>query len=238
MSGDDKSEFGDLLNAYNAEPTIENYVHIRRKYPSKSVEIVISEAVDWLLANESTLRKFSLDPNLVGSTLDGDGDAINSLSIHLLELLIDRRAIIASGKTHAISGGDAIGDSLINYLIAMMLDTLDWPDSPRIPRDLIVLIRHQLGADVSAEVEKQKVQESMGNAAYFAARLRERGHRGSIRQVAKYLGVSPSTVSRWFKSTNFEDEVQERVVWLQSDDANRMRKMATDARKRRRTSSE
>ena len=126
----------------------------------------------------------------------------------LLENLIKREKLEKVGRTHVQSIDGIISDSLISYLISMMLDALDWNDELYIPRDLIVLIKHQFSADISFEIKKQDVADKRSFAIFSAARIRAMGQKCSMRDIAKVMNVSPSTVSRWFPKQSFDEEVE------------------------------
>jgi hypothetical protein len=86
----------------------------------------------------------------------------------------------------------------VNFLINMMLDSLDWNDHLCIPRDLIVLIRHQTGGGSTDWDQSEKLRECKSNALIAAFKVAVRGKTPSIRAIANDLGVSASTVMRWF----------------------------------------
>src|SRR5262245_13852451 len=149
--------FRALSRSYKSNPTIENYVTLRRKFPEETIEIAVTGGLDWVY--EHALKQFGISAELVVSVLDADQDAISELSLQLLERIIERRRVESSGKTHVVSRKLAIGDQLVNFLINMMLDSLDWNDHLCIPRDLIVLIRHQTGGGVGDWDKSEKLKE-------------------------------------------------------------------------------
>ncbi|MEM5516326.1 hypothetical protein WNY37_05145 [Henriciella sp. AS95] len=210
--------FNELSIHYKADYSIERYVQMRRANKGKLIEVGTSWSMDWLLANIDTLEQFDIDPQIMAGALDADPACISEVSLRLLERLIERRSLESRGQTHVQSRKLAIGDSLINYLASMMLDALDYNDELYIPRDLIVLIKHQMGADTSAEARAAEVHNNRFSAIWLAAKLRCQGKVGSIRQVAKIFETSPSTVARWFDNhQQFEREVQEALVAINSD---------------------
>ena len=225
--------FSDLSKAYKADPTIEHYVRLRRENPGKLIEVQTGWQMDWLLSNSELLESYGIDPQDMAGCLDANLTDVSRVSLRLLECLIERRAMLAEGRTHLQSRGEAIGDSLVNYLISMMLDAMDWSDRLEIPRDLIVLIKHQLGADVSAEAKAQEVRELRQTAIWGAAELRIQGKLGSIRQVAGFMGVSPSTVARWFSDSSFDEEVEKIKSVLESDDFKRMQERSAEWRRKK-----
>jgi hypothetical protein len=225
--------FSELSKAFKAAPTLEHYLELRRQNPGKLIEVSTSWSLDWVMSNDERLQELGIPTRDVVRSLDADEAAASRLSLRLIELLVERRARESSGETHLVGRGEAVSDSLINYLIAMMLDALDWNDNMTIPRDLIVLIKHQLGADVSAEAKGQEVKHRRETAQWGAARLRAQGEAGSLRQIASMMRVSPSTVLRWFAETSFEEEVESVRKVLESDEFKEMQALAAELRKKR-----
>jgi hypothetical protein len=195
----DLQGFSALSRAYKADPTIENYVRLRRQYPTETIEVAVSGGIDWLFGNEGVLKQFHISPNLIASALDADEDAISELSLLLLERIIERKKTQKSGKTHAVSRKLAIGDELVNFLINLMLDSLDWNDRLLIPRDLIVLIRHQTGGGRSIDWDRrEELKKQRWKCFQAMARVANQGKAPTIRTISKNLGVSATTVMRWF----------------------------------------
>lgn len=224
-------DFNKLSKAYKSDPTIENYVRLRRANPEVLIEIATSWSIDWLFANEDILKRFGINPQTMAGALDADPACISEISLQLMERLIEREAMVSAGETQVQSRGRAIGDSLVNYLIAMMLDSLDWNDEMHIPRDLMVLIKHQIRADVSAESKAMEVHTNRFNAGWIAAQLRYMGQPGSIRQVAKIMNLNPSSVARWFTEDEpFEAELERQLAVLHSDLMADFRKKLDDDR--------
>ena len=206
-----------MSKAYKADPSIELYVEMRREYPKMLIEVATSASMDWLLVNGDLLESYGIHPRIVAGCLDANPEDIEELSLLLMENFILRRKFEAEGKTHVQSREEIITDGLANYLISMMLDALDWNDDLDIPRDLIVLIKHQFNADISAEKRKFEVHEKRTHALWNAAHSRASGRSCSMRDVAKFMNVSPSTVARWFPNGEFEEEVEKLKRMFESD---------------------
>ncbi|MGJ8562465.1 MAG: hypothetical protein ACSHXY_02825 [Alphaproteobacteria bacterium] len=204
----DSGGFNALSLRYKANPSIALYVDLRRKYPKALVEVATSHSMEWLFSNGETLKSYGIDPDIVAGCLDAASEDIQELCLLLMENLLARDALESEGVAHIQSQDGIMPDSLINYLISMMLDALDWNDDLFIPRDLIVLIKHRFGADISAEKRKQDVKDKRTKAIWMAAHIRADGQSLSMRDVAKEMGVSPSTVLRWFPDGDFESSVE------------------------------
>jgi hypothetical protein len=189
-----------LSVTYRSNPTIANYVTLRRAHPDETIRVAISgtlEGLEWRFENEDTLERFDIPLDLVGDVLDADHAAISELSLLLMQRLIAREQ---SAEIHQVSLGKVVSDRLVNYLINMMLDSLDRNDRLCMPRDLIVLIRYQLGGENDWKWERQQEGKDRlrGAALRAAIEIMERGEKPSLRVIAKAVGVNATTIRHWF----------------------------------------
>lgn len=198
---------------FKKNPSIKHYVQLRRQYPDVEIEVATNRGMDWLSHNYQLLEEMEIDTMLVAGALDADAADISELSLRIMELLIARGELEVLGDTHLQSRGKSIRDGFVNYSIALMLDALSWKDVLEVPRDLIVLIKHVLGAETSNEAEKIDTSNRRFNALYTAAHLRKNGKSSTMADVARAMGVSRSTVTRWFPEDEFEVEVQRILDW-------------------------
>jgi hypothetical protein len=77
-----------------------------------------------------------------------------------------------------------------------------------ISRELIVLVKHQIGA-VSSDYELQlKKQAQREKAVWIAAQIVARGGVPSYRKIGRILGVEASTVKRWFPDKEMVSEAK------------------------------
>ena len=114
-------------------------------------------ALNFCFPKQKKLRSHGLDPNLIEGFIIGEIESQPEVSLLLLELLIDRDRIQKSGATHVVSRKKAISDRLVNYLIVSALDGMSWTDQMLISRELIVLIKHQLGSPTSEyEIDEER----------------------------------------------------------------------------------
>ncbi|HBT34578.1 MAG TPA: hypothetical protein DEB52_00515 [Hyphomonas sp.] len=201
--------FSELSKAFKDNPTLEHYLELRRQNPGKLIEVATNWSLEWVFANEERLRDLDIEPEDVVGSLDADEASASRVSLRLIELLVERRAREALGETHLVGRGEAVSDSFLNYLIAMMLDALDWNDQMIIPRDLIVLIKHQLRAEVSVEARDMQARHNRHTAVSLGAQLMKQGTPVSLGIVAKMMNVERSTVMRWFKDGDFVKEVED-----------------------------
>ncbi len=203
---DESGGFNALSKAYKNDPSIENYVRLRRENPDGEIEVRVTGGIDQLFFMEPELEKYGISPDLVASALDADHDSVGELSLQLLEKIIAARELQKAGETHIVSRGLAIPNKLIDWLIAMSLDAMSWTDDLTIPRDLIVLIRERLGgANLEYELASASHQKKM-NAAIIAGQLKSQGIRPTLKILASALNVAPSTVKRWFEPGELERE--------------------------------
>jgi len=200
--------FNEITKEYKASPTIENYVRLRRKYPDEPIDVGMTGGFEFLCSQAEELRSQRIGPDLVAGVMDACPSCQSKLSLLLLELLIERRKKESDGETHIVSRGKAIGDTLVNYLIAISLEALDPNYGAEISPDLIVLIKHQLGSTSSNyEIETEK-REKRSQALFIAAQMAVNGEIPSYRKLGRILGVQASTVKRWFPNDTFISEAK------------------------------
>jgi hypothetical protein len=193
---DEEGNFNASSKAYKENPSIENYVRLRRLNPEDEIEVTVVEAsLDAMLPE---LKKYGIDAPLFAGLFDGDPDSISEVSLLLMERLVERKELSKTGGTHLIRRGLAIPDKLVNYLIALMLDGLGWNDWLYIPGDLIVLVRERLGDCVHAYRKEAELYERPTEVIGAIAKLWNSGIPPTISLVAKELGYPTSTVMRWF----------------------------------------
>jgi hypothetical protein len=194
--------------SYKGNPTIENYVALRRGNPDAEIEVRIHGGIDQLFCVEDELRKYDIDPDKFVSVFDADQDVISFYALFFLERIIEARNLERHGETHLIARGLAVPDKLIDWFITCALDAGSFYESLEIHRDLIVLIKERLGGPFSEYEMQSKVKEKRLAAAWVAGSMRAQGITPSLRKVAQVLSVAPSTVKRWFKPGEFEAEAE------------------------------
>jgi hypothetical protein len=208
--------FNESTKLYKANPTIENYTELRNSKPSEEIEIKTSQGIEFVFKFQQELDEIGIDPRLVCKCLDADENAQSELSILLLKKLIERSRLINSGETHVVSRNSAVSDVFVNYLIGECLDALSWNDNLYISRDLIVLIKHQLGIEKNTIYEEVEKQNSAHYAELIGAQLISRGIEPSFRRVADIMGVSPSTVKRWFPDGDFRERANRKASMFEN----------------------
>ncbi len=228
---DDISEQGNssvsknLSRVFKDDPTIDHYLRLRRENPEEEIEVAISGGMEFLIFKLTLLEKFGIDPMRFAGILDADAGDISELSLLLLKHLVERKKAEGTGETHLVGRGRAISDSQVNYMITTMLDAMSWTGELTISRDLIVLIRHQLGGGPSNDISKGLESDKLKKAAVYTgaqlleqgqvfsklvsdelkkagvltgAYLLEQGQFFSKRNIASILNVNVSTISRMY----------------------------------------
>jgi hypothetical protein len=212
--GSDGDGFNKSTKAYKRNPTIENYVRIRRADPEEEVEVAVIGGMDQLYFMEPELRRFELDPARIASVMDADAESISEVSLQLMEKIIERNQRQKAGETHLVARKASIPDKLVDWIINCALDALSWNDEPSIPRDLIVLIRERLGGSNPEYEKASRTHEMRWSAIIFGAQLMATGQKPSFRSLAKIMRVAPSTVKRWFPKGEFEEEIKTVATWF------------------------
>jgi len=200
--------FSPSTKAYKADPTIENYVKLRRADPAADIDVSVIGGFDSVFHMRDEFGRHGINPDLLIGVLDADQRAIGEVSLRILEEIIAARRLQAAGETQLVSRGKAIPDKLVDWIITCALDGLSWNDDLAIPRDLIVLIRERLGGtDLQYETEG-RVREAKGKAAIVAGQLLARGVTPTLRLLGEALAVSPTTVMRWFAPGELKCEAE------------------------------
>ena len=207
--------FGASTDAYKADPTIENYVNLRRADPEAEIEVAVIGGFESMFYMRDEFARCGLDPELLGGVLDADPHAIGEISLQILEQIIAGRLLEAAGATHLASRGQAIPDKLVDWVITCALDSLSWNDDLQIPRDLIVLIRERLGGAIPQYEVEGRTRAAKSNAAIVAGQLMAQGVTPTLNVLGEHFGVSPSTVMRWFEPGELQREAK---VWSQRFD--------------------
>jgi hypothetical protein len=230
MTGPDLTHWLSLVEAYVKEPSIKNYVHLRRAYYLRGAyyraNAVAQTFIDF---NEHTiekeLRQYGMEPLLVSEALEGNDRQIDELSLRLMEKLIERDKLAKEGHTQVQSRGIAISDSLVDFLIVAMLQAVVEEEHPA----LAVLIRERLCGQKPDYYEKYLRLIDQRRAIALAA-LKFPNGKISVRKIAELMNVEPSTVSRWFPDGDLQEKVDQ---FRKSIDALGLREKKGDPRKTR-----
>lgn len=202
--------FKEKVFLYRKEPTAENYLQVRRTFPEVEIQIAQFAGLDPLIALDDVFKKSNIDPQLVAAALDANEQSIDKLSLRLLELLVARDNLPKDEPGHIQKRRDAVSDSMVNYLIVVMLETFDWHEEIfRVPGSLILLIRRQLcGTTVPDLHAEYLTREKRGNAAFVAGQILQPGEKLSVGRLAKMANIPRTTAARWLKQEDFKTLVE------------------------------
>jgi hypothetical protein len=206
------NDFKKLALAFRKEPSIEHYVAIRTDFPELDIQIEMSAGLDALFAMEDKFKRYGIDPQLIAGAMDGSERYIDRLCLTVMKCIVAREGISGPGAYQRRRA--AISDAMVNYLIAFMLEGLDWcEDEVRMPASLILLIRHQLGP-LKGEFHKEyESRESMRQAAWIAGQQLKPTEKLSINRLIKLASsadspISRSTAARWLKNPEFQHRLE------------------------------
>lgn len=222
-------KYDDVSRAYKQNPTLENYLTLRRADAQGEIEVAVFGGIDDLFALEEELGRYGIGAHpLMTGVLDADQEAISELSLKLMEHIERARHQEQEGGTHLIRRGVAMPEPLINYLICVALDAQSWNDTMTLNRDLIVLIRERLGGANQQYRQAVKLHEKRKHAAWIGGQLKAQGEVVSIRKIAEILDIAPSTISRWYPDNTFQEEVDQIATYFDADGKIRLFKSPSD----------
>ena len=149
---------------------------------------------------------FRLDGKLLSEVLYGEDGvsfivACDELALQLLENVVRREDFEAAGETHLTGWGKVIPESLINELALLTLESCANNDATP-PSSLLILLRAQLN-----RLESPIFIPKEAKARDLATLLYASDSTLSTREVARAVGVSHTTVSRWKKEPGFQDKI-------------------------------
>jgi hypothetical protein len=199
------ARFKHLVLRYEQDPTIANYLQIRRDFPGAEVEVGIFSGIDAPFKLEVKLAGQGFHPLLIAGALDADEPHIDAVCLRLLELLEAKRNLPKEGVGFIEERRKAISDATVNYLIVEMFEAIDrcggWI---RIPASLVVLLREQLCGS-NPDLHQQYLAQQRFREAAFNAGLgfQQTGEQPSVRKLAAANGVSRGTAERWLADKHF-----------------------------------
>jgi hypothetical protein len=194
--------FRRLVNAYEANPNVDKYLALRRQFPEADIEASLFRGIEPLFALEKELTKHRIDVYQVAGAMDADLTDIDQLSLRLMELLVQRENLPKSAPGHITARRKAISDSLIDYLIVIMLEGI-YQDE-HIPSSLLVLTRNCLTGPSPDLYQAYLAKEKRIQAALAAARYFPAEKTISVRDLAKIAHVGRSTAAQWLGDPAFQ----------------------------------
>ncbi len=211
--------FKSVVDNYTEFPTVENYLAVRRNFPNVELDAAIFGGLETLFQLDSELQKLAIDTKLVAGVLDAYEPDVDELSLRLMECIVAREKIPKSGQGHIDRRRGAISDALVDYLIVIMLESMEWNkrNNVGIPSSLIVLVRDRL-CGPSPDLEKSaRAREQRENAAFRAAQHFDSNEEISSRKLATLVGVSWSTAARWLADRDFLQLIEEDRRYVASE---------------------
>jgi hypothetical protein len=141
-------------------------------------------------------RTYELGGCVILAINHGEAEAQAELANKLYALLDRRERRLRSGDTHVVRRRLAISDEEVNYLIGRCLDSAAENGLP-LSDELRTLVKRQLGGTAlpQSKVERIRHLQFVEDAA---AGILRKGKTPTFREIARVLGVEPSTVTRWF----------------------------------------
>ncbi|MBK8158772.1 MAG: hypothetical protein IPK59_08440 [Rhodospirillaceae bacterium] len=201
MARKKKPDLNELKEIFREDGSLESYLLIRRSFPNQKVEVGRFGGVDPFLVMRAELEEHGVVPTLILGVMDGDEVQIDELALRIMEWLVVRSALIKSGQTHLKIKREAVPDSLIDYLLMIIIESCE-RHSVSMPPALVVLLRERLGGPNPARHARYEISEKQKEAVWVAAQIFGANESISIRRLAKELNIEPSTISRWFKKEN------------------------------------
>ena len=205
MSGD---EITRLQQAFERDGCLKSFIELRRLYPEHKIRAHPLADFEFLTAMGDFLKEHGIEFNLIVGIAGGREKDIEELSLQLLERVYRQQDLKKQGQTHIKSRNTGLSDALINYLTVMMLERVESLGT-RLPPSLLVLARQRLRGHQPKLQRTYQTRRRKMDAIYIALQLQEKGLEPSLNQIAKAMGVEPSTVSRWFPNGSLLEECEQ-----------------------------
>jgi hypothetical protein len=206
--------FMQRVAAYRKEPSIQNYLLVRREFPDVEIQVGQFGGIDALFTFEEYLKGQGIDPHLVAAALDADEPGVDALCLRLLELLSARHRLPKGGPGHIEKRRSAISDATVNYLIIMILEAYDWHSyTSRVPASLVALARHQLCASIPDLVMEFRSREHRRSTALAVAQRLKPGEKLSINKLKKLADLPRTTAARWLADAEFQRWLDNGRKW-------------------------
>lgn len=196
--------------AFASNPTIQNYLRMRKLYPDREPKGWWFSGVEPLSSMAEELAIWGISVADLAAAMDADHQAIERVAIRILELLAEREELLAKGETHIVSRGAAVSNQLVDYLIALLLEGMEEYDEPASIGALNFLIRERLGGPIRAQHAaylKAVRKQAIVTMYVSAKRVPEFGD-PSLRQIANVLGINVSSASKLFAPGEFDRLVE------------------------------
>jgi hypothetical protein len=214
--------FARLIVEYRRQPSIENYVRVRRQFPEVDIQVSQLGGIEALATLKDEFKRVGINTHLALAFLGADEDTTDALCLHLLELLIARAKLPKDCPGHIEKRRNAINDSTVNYLIAQMLEGFDGQKTSRVPTSLVVLIRYQLCGFRPDLDEKALSKVKRYTAGRMVGHQLKPAETLSINKVVKLIGAPRSTAARLIADRDFKRGLEHGLKFVADGSSNRI----------------
>ncbi len=187
-------DFHQILNDFK----LEEYIEFKRLYPEFDIAHGPFKNMEELFDVSDELIEFGLDPLMLASVLDGDENVIDAFCVELLSKLNDRRKLEKEDISHIQSRRQAIPDSLLHFLIILIIESCQF-HQVNLTHSLAILIIEMFGGANIERRRRVKLKLRKKEIAETIASLPEI----SNRELQKATGIDFTTISRWRKEKEF-----------------------------------
>lgn len=211
LSMEDRRTLDELETALQHLFSIDDYLELRRRFPKNDSPLWMvmgsdsnspSFGMDFAFQLQGELAKFGIQIDMFLGTLDGDRGHVDLLCLAVLEALSKREKLVRE-NAHAIASGLAIGDGLVDFLCGTVLECVSYHNFP-LPHSFQILLKYRLGLFESAIKEDRVLK----HRRIVVALIMAENTGASAREIAKRIGMSPSTVTRWMADEDFMSYVK------------------------------
>ena len=205
--------FSERMMTYGRDPSIRNYVRIRRDFPEVEIDVRQFGGIEALFKLAGDFRAQGIDPQLIAGALNSVEYLVDALCLRLLELLVERDQLPKTGPGHIDRRRSAISDATVNYLILTILEAyLESADEWQIPGSLVTLVRHQLCGNAPDLETEYRARERKANIALILGQSLGPDERVSISKLTPF-GISRATAGRWLADAEFRDWIERGRQW-------------------------
>ncbi len=191
-------EFENLADEFENQQTLEKYLELRQQFPSGDISLDRFSDLLTLTNVDDELHRHDIFYGDISRAAGGDASAMDRCAVSIIKALCIRRNIELTGKTHVTSRDLAISDELINFSLAIILES-SARHQTALPTSVALLIReHYLGGPHTKRFQKHEARIDRAEAVWIGSEIKKSEKVPTFRGIAKKMGVAPSTVSRWF----------------------------------------
>jgi hypothetical protein len=197
--------FSAAVLRFRTHQTFENYLRVRHDFPEAEIYVGHLEGLEALFALQDDFKAQGIDPQLVAAALDANEPSIDALCLRLIELLVVRNSITKGVPGWLEKRRAAIRDETVDYLIATMLESLDWHDETyRVPGSLVVLLRECTCGRRPDLNERALQHQRRLNIAFEVAKRLVPGEKLTISKLERIANLSRASAARLLRDRKFQ----------------------------------